>query len=72
MTWKALARGAEPEPSACSSLVFHQGARQYYFLERSSVGDLARPAALPSSDGSRALPAETPWGEASAGGKEPT
>lgn len=46
MTWKALARGAEPEPRACSSSVFHQGARQHYFWEPSGLGNRARLPAL--------------------------
>lgn len=46
MTWKALAREAEPEPSACSSTVFHQGARQHYFLEPSGLGNRVRQPVL--------------------------
>lgn len=41
MTWKALGLGAESESSTCSSLIFHQGARQHHFLER---GGLRSPA----------------------------
>lgn len=64
-------RGAEPEPSACSSLTFHQGARQYYFLEGGSVGNLGGRRAFPSA-APRHFQQRYKGEEASGGGKEPT
>lgn len=79
VTWKALAPGAEPEPSTCSPAVAHQGARQHHFLEGSG---LPGPAWLPASraqfsgrmkaTNQRATAMRSLWQEGAGGGKEPT